>query len=132
MNFNFAIHQSKTSVVILVNTFYVSSLILLKKQWSFGIIYWQHNRRLWKTYLVKTLTTNFLWQSRPLPFFLELSQKNWTLLKTRKPRIFFVVLWSIPYHVWHLNNVRVWLFQLVCCSHTDHRSVNFWKDVSFI
>ena len=38
-NFNFAIHQSKSFVVILVNTFYVSSLMLVKKQWSFGIKY---------------------------------------------------------------------------------------------
>ena len=38
-NFNFAIHQSKSFVVILVNTFYVSSLMLVEKQWSFGITY---------------------------------------------------------------------------------------------
>ena len=33
-NFSFAIHQSKTVLMILVNTFHVSSLILATKQWS--------------------------------------------------------------------------------------------------
>ena len=37
-NFNFAIHQSKTFVMILVNTFDVSSLMLVKKQWCWVIL----------------------------------------------------------------------------------------------
>ena len=37
LNFNLAVHQNKTFVVILVNTYYVSSLILAKKQWSFAM-----------------------------------------------------------------------------------------------
>ena len=36
-NFSFAIHQSKTVVMILVNTFDVSSLILATKQWCWAV-----------------------------------------------------------------------------------------------
>ena len=36
-NFSFAIHQSKTVVMILVNTFDVSSLILVTKQWCWAV-----------------------------------------------------------------------------------------------
>ena len=38
-NFSSAIHQSKNFVTVVVITFYVSSLVVVKKQWGAGIMY---------------------------------------------------------------------------------------------
>ena len=38
-NFSSAIHQSKTFVTVVVITFYVSSLMVVKQQWGAGIMY---------------------------------------------------------------------------------------------
>ena len=53
------------------NTFYVSSLTLVKKQWSFGII---HMLAALEDF-GKTLFTKFSWEARLLPVLLELSKK---------------------------------------------------------
>ena len=53
------------------NTFYVSTLTLVKKQWSFGII---HMLAALED-LGKTISTKFSWEARLLPVLLELSKK---------------------------------------------------------
>ena len=61
-NFNFAIHQSKTFVMILVNTFDVSSLMLVKKQWCWLMLIvcsTLFNWRLLKNWVKHYVTTNF-------------------------------------------------------------------------
>ena len=60
-NVNFAIHQSKTFVMILVSTFDVSSLMLVKKQCCFILIVCSIllNWRLLKTWVKHYVTTKF-------------------------------------------------------------------------
>ena len=65
-NFNFAIHQSKTFIMILVNTFDVSSLMLVKKQWCLVMLFVCSillNWRLLKTLVKHYVTTKFPWQT---------------------------------------------------------------------
>ena len=131
-NFNFAIHQSKTFLIILVNTCDVSSLMLVKKQW-----YWVMliacsivlNWGLLKTWVKDYVTTKFHRQTFTILLRVP-TKKNRFVLETRKPQTIFVVLCSIPYRVWHLNNVRVPLVTISLC--WSQRPVNFWKYVCFL
>ena len=107
-NFNFAIHQSKTFVMILVNTFDVSSLMLVKKQWCWvmlivcSILF---NWRLSKTWVKHYVTTKFSCQA-------------FTILLR--------VLCSFPCRVWHLNNVRA---PLVAISWSQRQVNSVFKSV---
>ena len=136
-SFNFAIHQSKSFVMILVNTFDLSSLMLVQKQWCWvmlivcSILF---NWRLSK-YLGKTLCNYKI----PLPDLYHSSQsqssnkKNWFVLETRKLQILFVVLCSFQCRKWHLNNVRAPLvaISLLWSQRAVNSVVKYVVDLSF-
>ena len=131
-NFNFAINQSKTFLIILVNTFDVSSLMLVKKQWCWVMLIVCSillNWGLLKTWVKDSVTTKFHRQTFTILLRVP-TKKNWFVLETRKPQTIFVVLCSIPYRVWHLNNVRVLLVTISLC--WSQRPVKFWKYVCFL
>ena len=117
MNFNFAIRQSKTFVVILVNTFDVSSLMLVEKQWCWVILIVCSILVNW--WLLKSWVKRYVAKKFPCQAFTILlrvpTKKKWFVLETRKLRMFFVVLCSFPYRVWHLNNVRAPLVAISLC-----------------
>ena len=73
------------------NTFYVSSLTLVKKQWSFDII---HMLAALED-LGKTLSTKFSWQARLLPVLLELSKK-FVCAKSKKTSDIFCCSMQYP------------------------------------
>ena len=96
--------KAKPFAMILVNTFDVSSLMLVKKQWCWFMLIVCSILLNWR--LLKTL-----WNCKaPLPDLYRFSQssnKNISfVLETRKLQMFFVDLCSFPYRVLHLNNIR--------------------------
>ena len=115
-NFNFAVYQSKTFGIILVSTFDVLSLMLVKKQWSWLMLIvcsTLFNWRLLKNWVKHFVTTSFPCQA--LTILQSSNKKNWFVLETRKPWMFFVFLCSFLYRAWHLNNVRAPLVAISLC-----------------
>ena len=100
-NFNFAIHQSKTFVMILLNTFDGSSLMLFKKQWCWVMLIVCSILLNWR--LSKTWVKHYITAKIPLPDLYHSTQssnkKIWFVPGTRKLRMFFVVFCSFPYRV---------------------------------
>ena len=135
--------------MILVNTFDVSSLMLVKKR-CWAILYVCSITTALED-LGKMLTTNSTDRADLYHFSWSRNKKKWFVLKTRKSQIFFVVLCSkvrciiillkyiillklpyvqYPYRLWDLNNVRARLFTKRLWQ--SHRSLNFLKDLSFL
>ena len=102
--------------MILVNTFDVSSLMLVKKQWCWVILI--VCSILFNWWLLKSCVKRYVAKKFPCQAFtilLRVPTKKWFVLETRKLRMFFVVLCSFPYRVWHLNNVRAPLVAISLC-----------------
>ena len=83
---NFSILQSKTFVMILVNTFDVSSLILVKKQWCWAmpiacsiLLNWRLSKTWVKHYVTKKLPCQTFTIVLRVP-----TKKSWFVLETRK------------------------------------------------
>ena len=72
------------------------------------------NWRLWKTWVKHYVTTKFPCQAFTILPRVQ-TKKNWFVLETRKFWMFFVVLSSFPYNVWHLNNVKAPLVAISLC-----------------
>ena len=74
------------------------------------LLKWQ----LSKTWVKHYVTTKFPCQAFTILPKVQ-TKKNWFVLETRKLRMFFVVLCSFPYRVWHLNNVKTPLVEICLC-----------------
>ena len=84
-NFNFAIHQSKTFVMILVNKFDVSSLMLVKNQWCWVMLIVCSillNWRLSRTWLKHYVTIKFPCQT--FTILLRVPTKNFVLYQKQE------------------------------------------------
>ena len=126
--------KAKLFVMILVNMFNISSLMLVKKQWFWVMLIVCSTFFKWR--LLKTWVNIMKLQNSPASLYhssQSSNKKNRFLLESRKLRMFFVVLCSFPYRAWHLNNVRVPLVSISLCwlQRPDNSVVKSVVDLSF-